>query len=172
MRPLLCLLLLLAVVAHAHAVAIAEVVIDGLPAGLMADAVAAQLANAKGGAYDRAKEKADRELIVMQLRELGYLDPDVKAANTFVTGGMRLTWAVKPRNLITLETVHIPGLAKDALQALLDELKLDKETPCTRATSERIAEAVATRLAVNPLFIDAVWKIGGSRKTATLVLTH
>ena len=171
MRPLLCLLLLTAV-AQAQAVAIAEIIIDGLPTGLTAETIAPQLANGKGGAFDRTKEKADHELIVMQLHDLGYLDPDVKASNTFVTGGMRLTWAVKPRALMTLETVQVPGLAKDALQALLDELKLDKETPCTRATSERIAEAAATRLAVNPLFIDAVWKIGGSRKTATLILAH
>jgi outer membrane protein assembly factor BamA len=153
-------------------VAIAELVIDGLPADLTAEALAPQLANTKGAVFDRTKEKADHALIVTLLHDLGYLDADVKPSNTFVPGGIRLTWAVKPHALITLETVQVPGMPKDALQGLLDELKLDKDTPCTRATSERIAEAAATRLSVNPLFIDAVWKIGGSRKTATLVLTR
>jgi outer membrane protein assembly factor BamA len=165
---LICALLALASPARAQS-SIVDVVFDGLPAGVQADALAAQLALKKGGTYDKTKEASDRAEITAVLQDLGYLDADVKTLDNFVPGGMRLTQVVKAHNLYAIEAVKATGMTKEAVQAILDELKVGKETVCTRDVCDHLSEAIAPKMGVNLLFLSVDRKLNANKKDVTLI---
>jgi outer membrane protein assembly factor BamA len=155
-----------------HATVVAEVAIEGLPAGVQAEPLAARLGLQKGAAYDKAKEPADRAELAAQLQDLGYLDADVKSSNNHLPAGIRLTYAVKVRNVYAIEAVKVPALPKEAVQALLDEQKIGKDAPCTRETCDQLAQAIAVKLGINYLFLNLERKLNPDKKGVTLVFTR
>ncbi len=172
MRRLALLALCLACCPRLAAQAISDILIDGLPSGVTAEAVAAALVEKKGGAYSKAQEPVDRAGIAATLQDAGYLDAEVKSAAGFIPGGVRLTFTVVPRNLYHIEAVKAPALAKGEVQQIVDEQKVTPETPCTREVCQRLGAAFADKLAVNVLFLGVERKPNANKRDVTLVFTR
>jgi outer membrane protein assembly factor BamA len=172
LRPLLFTLLLsLTVMPWAPAQTVSEVAFDGLPAGVTEDLALARIALKKDAVYDKTKESADRSSISALLQDLGYLDADTKSLVNFLPGGVRVTFQIKARNLYTIEAVKVAGLTPEATQAVLDGLKVTKETPCTQDLLDRLAQAVAPQLGINVLFMGVSKKPNANRKEVTVLLS-
>ena len=173
MRALLvlaCLWSLAPAPLHAAAQSVAEVVYDGLPDGVAADSVSAALSQKTGAAYDKAQLPADRERVVGRLKDLGYLDADARSTVNFIPAGIRLTYAVKPRNRYTVEAVRADGVPDADLAALVTTARIGKDTPCTQAVIDQLAGPVAAKLGINVLYLAAEWKPNADKKQAVLVL--
>lgn len=172
LRPLLLLavVLLTAVTANAAAQNVADVVFDGLPDGVTADAITAALNQKAGVTYDKAQLPADRERVVVRLKDLGYLDADARSTVTFIPTGVRLSYAVKARNRYTVEAVKVDGMPDADLAAIMTAAKVDKDTPCTQAVIDKLVPAIAPKLGVNVLYVDAEWKTNADKKQAVLIL--
>ncbi len=172
MRRLALLMLCLATGPRLAAQAISDILIDGLPAGVKAEEVAAALAEKKGAAYNKAQEPADRAGIVATLQDAGFLDAEVKSTAGFIPGGVRLTFTVVPRNLYRIEAVKAPGLAKGDVQQIVDEQKIGPETACTHEVCQRLGAVIAEKLAVNVLFLSVERKPNPNKREATLIFTR
>lgn len=172
MRRFALLLLCLAAGPRLAAQAISDILIDGLPAGVKAEEVAANLVERKGGAYSKAQEPVDRAGIIAALQDAGYLEAEVKSAAGFIPGGVRLTFTVVPRNLYHIEAVKAPGLAKGDVQQVVDEQKVTPETACTREVCQRLGAAIAEKLAVNVLFLGIERKLSANKREVTLIFTR
>jgi len=166
------LVLLLIVLAPATAAAqnVAEVAFDVLPDGVTADRITAVLSQKAGATYDKAQLPADRERVITRLKDLGYLDADARSTVNFLPSGVRLTYAVKARNLYTVESVTAEGVSASDLAAILATAKVDKETPCTQDVIDRLIPAIAPKLGVNVLYVEAEWKPNANKKEALLIL--
>jgi outer membrane protein assembly factor BamA len=171
MRRLALLLLCLAACPRLAAQAISDITIDGLPAGLSAEEIAAALVEKKGAAYNKAQEPADRAGIVSTLQDAGYLDAEVKTSAGFIPGGVRLAFTVVPRNLYHIEAVKAPGLAKGDVQQILDELKVGADTACTHEVCQRLSAAIADKLALNVLFLGIERKLNANKREVTLIFS-
>lgn len=180
MRPLLCswpavaqiLVLLVTALAPAFAAAqnVAEVVFDGLPDGVTADNMTTALSQKTGVIYDKAQLPADRDRVVVRLKDLGYLDADARSTVNFIPTGVRLSYAIKARNLYTVESVSAEGIAEADLSAILTTAKIGKETPCTQEVIDRLVPVIAPKLGLNVLYVDAEWKLNANKKQAILIL--
>lgn len=173
MRVLLslaCLWLLAPVPLHAAVQNVAEVLYDGLPEGVAPDSVTATLVQKTGATYDKAQLPADRDRVVGRLKDLGYLDADARSTVNFIPAGVRVTYAVKARNLYTVEAVRADGVPEAELTAIVAAAKIGKETPCTQEVIDRLVPALAPKLGVNVLYIEAEWKPNADKKQAVLVL--
>lgn len=149
---------------------VAEVVFDGLPDGVTADNINAALSQKTGVTYDKAQLPADRDRVVVRLKDLGYLDVDARSTVNFIPTGVRLTYAVKARNRYTVESVSAEGIAEADLSAILTAAKIGKETPCTQEVIDRLVPVIAPKLGVNVLYVDAEWKLNANKKEAILIL--
>lgn len=156
--------------AMAAAQNVAEVVFDGLPEGVTPDSITTALTQKSGATYDKAQLPADRERVVVHLKDLGYLDADARSTVNFIPTGVRLSYAVKSRNRYTVESVSAEGIAEADLTAILAAAKIDKETPCTQAVIDRLVPAIAPKLGLNVLYVDAEWKLNANKKEAVLIL--
>lgn len=169
LRPLLLLLIAtLPLVAAAQNVA--EVVFDGLPDGVTPDSIITALSQKAGVVYDKAQLPADRERVVVRLKDLGYLEADARSTVNFIPTGVRLAYAVKARNRFTVEKVDAEGVSEADLAAILAAAKIDKETPCTQEVIDRLVPAIAPKLGLNVLYVDAEWKLNANKKEAVLIL--
>jgi outer membrane protein assembly factor BamA len=164
------LLLMTFVQLHAAAQNVAEVVYDGLPEGITTDRITAILSQKTGATYDKAQLPADRDRVVMRLKDQGYLDADARATVSFIPTGIRLVYAVKARNRYTVEAVKVDGVPEADLAAILTAAKVDQETPCTQEVIDKILPAIAPKLGVNVLYVDAEWKTNADKKQAVLIL--
>ena len=172
LRPLpLWLLLWLIVIPLSHAQTVSDVVFDGLPAGVAEDLVLSRITLKKDVIYDKTKEPADRTNITAALQDLGYLDADTKTLVNFLPGGVRVTFQIKARNLYTIEAVKITGVTPEATQAILDTMKVTKETVCTQELLDRLAQAVAPQMGINFLFVGVSKKPNANKKEVTVLLT-
>lgn len=167
---LLVLLLITLGPAAAAAQNVAEVVFDGLPDGVTADSISTVLSQKAGVTYDKAQLPADRERVVVRLKDLGYLDADARATVNFIPAGVRLSYAVKARNRYTVESVRAEGVTEADLATILAAAKIDQETPCTQEVIDRLVPAIAPKLGLNVLYIDAEWKLNANKKKAVLIL--
>lgn len=149
---------------------VAEVVFDALPAEVGDNQALAVLSQKVGAAYDKSALPRDRERLIALLVAQGFLDAEARATTSFITGGVRLTYAVKPRNRYTLDTVRAEGLDDAAIAALLGEAKIAADTPATQEVVDRLTAAIAPRFGVNVLFVEAQWKPASDKKRAVLVL--
>lgn len=149
---------------------VAEVVFDGLPDGVAPDGVITALVQKAGATYDKAQLPADRDRVVMRLKDLGYLDADARATVNFIPTGVRVSYAVKARNRYTVESVSAEGVPEADLTAMLAAARIGKETPCTQEVIDRLVPAIAPKLGVNVLYIEAEWKLNANKKEAVLVL--
>lgn len=156
--------------ATAAAQNVAEVVFDGLPDDITPDSLTTALSQKAGVLYDKAHLPADRERVVTRLKDLGYLDADARSMVNFIPTGVRLSYAVKARNRYTVESVRAEGIADADLTAILTAAKIDKETPCTQAVIDRLVPAIAPKLGLNVLYVDAEWKLNANKKEAILIL--
>jgi outer membrane protein assembly factor BamA len=172
LRRLALLLLCLAACPRLAAQAISDILIDGLPAGLKAEEVAASLVEKKGAAYNKAQEPGDRAGISTTLQDAGYLDAEVKSSAGFIPGGVRLTFTVLPRNLYHIEAVKAPGLAKGDVQQIVDEQKIGPDTACTHEVCQQLSTAIAGKLSVNVLFLGVERKLNPNKHDVTLVFTR
>jgi outer membrane protein assembly factor BamA len=173
MRALLslaCLWFLLLAQVHAAAQNVAEVVHDGLPEGVTPDSVTAVLTQKPGAVYDKVLLAADRERLVGRLKDLGYLDADARSTVNFIPSGIRVTYAVKARNRYTVAAVTAEGVPAADLAAIVAAAKIGQETPCTQEVIDRVVPAIAPKLGVNVLYIEAEWKPQADKKQAVLVL--
>lgn len=167
---ILVLLLITVAPASPAAQSVAEVVFDGLPDGVTPDSMINALSQKTGVTYDKAQLPADRDKVVVRLKDLGYLDADARSTVNFIPTGVRLSYAVKARNRYTVESVRAEGIAEADLSAILDAAKIDKETPCTQEVIDRLVPAIAPKLGLNVLYVDAEWKLNANKKEAVLVL--
>jgi hypothetical protein len=176
-RLLLCRLVLLTPLlvlwpsAGAAAATVAELTIIGLPPGITADELMATLAEKSGAACTKELEAGDCAILVDALKDLGYLEAQAKAGTSFIKGGVRLVFTVKPGSLVTIATAQVPGLAMPEVQQLLDGLQITKETPCTHAVCQRLSAAVAERLGMNALFVGLDFRVSASKHDAVLVFS-
>lgn len=166
----LTLLLITLGPAAAAAQTVAEVVFDGLPDGITADSITTALSQKAGVNYDKAQLPADRERVVGRLKDLGYLDADARSTVNFIPAGVRLTYALKARNRYTVESVRAEGVTEADLTAILAAAKIDQQTPCTQEVIDKLVPAIAPRLGLNVLYVDAEWKLNANKKEAVLVL--
>jgi len=171
LRRLALLLLCLAACPRLAAQAISDILIDGLPAGLKAEDLAAALVERKGAAYNKAQEPADRAAIIAALQDAGYLEAEVKSSAGFIPGGVRLTFTVVPRNLYHIEAVKAPALAKGEVQQIVDEQKVGADTVCTHEICLRLSAAIADKLSVNVLFLGLERKLNANKHDVTLVFS-
>jgi outer membrane protein assembly factor BamA len=169
LRPLL-LLLIAAVPLIAAAQTIAEVVYDGLPEGVSGESVTVALMLKTGATYEKAQLPADRDRVVGFLKDLGYLDADARPTVNFIPSGVRIGYAVKARNRYTVEAVRADGVSEADLAAIVTAAKIGKETPCTQAVIDALVPALAPKLGVNVLYVEAEWKQNADKKQAVLVL--
>ena len=172
-RPFVALIaLVLLTNMHAQAAAqnVAEVVFDALPDGVTADSITAGLSQKNGVPYDKAQLPADRERVVMRLKDLGYLDADARSTVNFIPTGVRLSYAVKARNRYTVGSVSVEGVAAAELATILAAAKIDNATPCTQEVIERLVPVIAPKLGVNVLYVDAQWKPDANKREAVLIL--
>jgi len=165
-------LLVMCAPAALPAALVSELSVRGLPPGLSADELSATLAEKAGAACSKELEAADCASIVDALKDLGYLEAQATAATSFVPGGVRLVFTVTPRSLVTIDGAQVPGLAKPAVQQLLDELKITKDTPCAHAVCQRLSAAVAERLGMNALFVGLDFRISAGKHAALLVFSQ
>jgi outer membrane protein assembly factor BamA len=167
---LLVLLLITLTSATAAVQNVAEVVFDGLPDGVSADTIIAGLSQKSGVVYDKTQLPMDRERVITRLKDLGYLDADARSTVNFIPAGVRLLYAIKPRNRYTVEAVRVEGIPDADLTVIVAREKIGKEAPCTQEVIDRLASAIAPKLGVNVLYIDAEWKINADKKQAILIL--
>jgi hypothetical protein len=104
------------------------------------------------------------------LKDLGYLDADARATVNFIPAGIRVSYAVKARNRYTVESVRADGVPEADLAAIVAAAKVGKETPCTQAVVDALVPALAPKLGVNVLYIQAEWKPNSDKKQAVLIL--
>lgn len=149
---------------------VAEVVYDALPDGVAADSLTAALSQKAGATYDKAQLTADRERVVGRLKDLGYLDADARSTVNFIPTGVRISYAVKARNRYVVEAVKAEGIAETDLAAIVAAARITPETPCTQEVIDRLVPAIAPKLGVNVLYIEAEWKPNADRKQAVLIL--
>jgi outer membrane protein assembly factor BamA len=149
---------------------VADVVFDTLPPEVGREQALAALAQKPGASYDKSALPRDRERLIALLVAQGFLDAEARATTSFITGGVRLTYAVKPRNRYTLDTVRAEGLDDAALAALLSEARIAADTPATQEVVDRLTAAVAPRFGINVLFVDAQWKPASDKKRAVLIM--
>lgn len=166
----IAILLLLITGLQAAAQNVAEVAFDGLPEGVAAESISAGLSQKTGATFDKAQLPADRERVVMRLKDLGYLDADARSTVNFIPGGIRLSYAVKARNRYTVEAVRVTGMSEADLNAIVAAAKIDKDTPCTQEVIDRLVPAIAPKLGVNVLYVEAEWKPNADKKQALLIL--
>jgi outer membrane protein assembly factor BamA len=164
-------MLVIGAAAAAPAQTVSDVVILGLPPGIAAAELSSTLAEKAGASCTKELEAGDCASIVDALKDLGYLEAQVKAATASVPGGIRLSFTVTPRSRVTIESVQVPGLAKPEVQQLLDGLAIAKDAPCTRAVCQRLSAAVAERLGMNALFLGLDFRISASKHEAVLVFS-
>jgi outer membrane protein assembly factor BamA len=164
--------LLLVTVVHLHAAAqsIAEVVFDVLPDGVTSESLTGGLSQKAGATYDKAQLPADRDRVIARLKGLGYLDADARSTVNFIPTGVRLSYAVKARNLYTVESVSAEGIPEADLAAILVAAKIGKETPCTQDVIDKLVPTIAPKLGVNVLYVESVWKPNSDKKQAILIL--
>lgn len=155
---------------HVAAQSVAEVVFDGLPDGVTPDHITATLSQKPGSPYDKTQLPADRERVVTRLKDLGYLDADARSTVNFIPSGVRLAYAVKARNRYTVEAVRAEGVSEADLAAILAAARIDHQTPCTLEVIDRLVPAIAPKLRLNVLYVDAEWKLNANRKEAVLIL--
>ena len=169
-RGLLVLLVMAGVpLMAANASAVAEVAFDGLPAEITAEIVTMALTLKPGTPYDKAVLPADRDRVTALLKDQGFLDADAKTVVNFIPAGVRLTFAIKARNRYTIEAVTAEGVPEATVAALLAEAKIGKDTPCTQAVVDQLALALAPKIGINVLYLDAERKPNANKKEATLV---
>jgi len=170
---LLPLLLMLTVALNQLSAAsqnVTEVIFDGLPDGLTPDTITTALSQKVGVTYNKAQLPADRERVVVRLKDLGYLEADARATVNFIPTGVRLAYAVKARNRYTVESVRADGVPEADLAAIVTAAKIDQDTPCTQEVIDRLVPALAPKLGVNVLYIEAQWKLNADKKQAVLIL--
>lgn len=168
--PILLLWLVAIVPAIAATQNVVEVVFDVLPDGVTAESLAPALTQKSGATYDKAQLPADRERVIVHLKGLGYLDADARSTVNFLPTGVRLSYAVKARNRYTVESVSAEGIPEADLAAILSAAKIGKETPCTQEVIDKLVPAIAPKLGVNVLYIEAEWKLNANKKEAVLIL--
>jgi outer membrane protein assembly factor BamA len=149
---------------------VAELVFDGLPETVTADSITAALSQKTGVVYDKAQLPSDRERVVTLLKNQGFLDADARSTVNFIPDGVRVTYAVKARNRYTVESVKAEGIAEAELAAIVAAAKIDQDTPCTQEVIDRLLPAIAPKLGVNVLYVDAQWKQNADKKQAVLIL--
>lgn len=171
-RVLFLISCLLLMGGHLQAAAqnVAEVVYDVLPDGVSAEQLTAGLTQKPGVAYDKAQLPADRDRLVLRLKDLGYLDAEARSTVNFIPTGIRLSYAVKARNRYTVEGVKVDGVPEADLTAIVTAAKITKETPCTQEVIDRLLPAIAPKLGVNVLYVEAEWKPNADKKQAVLIL--
>ncbi len=169
LRPLLLLVIAL-LPALAATQTIAEVVYDDLPDGVAADHLTAAVSQKTGATYDKTQLPADRERLVTRLKDLGYLDADARSTVNFLPTGVRISYAVKARNRYVVEAVKAEGVPAADLAAIVTAAKIDHDTPCTQEVIDRLLPALAPKLGVNVLYIEAEWKLNADKKQAVLLL--
>lgn len=167
---ILALLLVAVTPASAATQNVAEVVFDGLPDGVTPDSITTALSQKTGVTYDKAQLPADRDRVIVRLKDLGYLDADARSTVNFIPTGVRLSYAVKARNRYTVESVSAAGVSEADLATILAAAKIDQETPCTQEVIDRLVPAIAPKLGVNVLYVDAEWKPNANKKEAVLIL--
>jgi outer membrane protein assembly factor BamA len=149
---------------------IAEVVFDGLPEDVAAESLSNTLRQKVGTIYDKPQLPADRERVVTRLKDLGYLDADARATVSFIPAGIRVTYAIKPRNRYSVEAVKVDGVAEAELATIVAAAKIDQQTACTQDVIDRLLPAIAPKFGINVLYIETEWKQNADKKQAVLVL--
>jgi len=163
----MCLLLIVAA-SSVSGQTITEITIDGLPAPLKAEDIVSTLGMKQGSIYNKASEPADRMVISSRLQDAGYLDADVKSNAKFLPAGIQLAYVITPHNLVTIDTVKVPGLSKQDIQGILDDLKITKDTPYNQDICVLLSAAIADKLHMNALFISIDKKLGSTKRDVTL----
>ncbi len=148
---------------------VVEVVFDGLPDEVTAETATVPLKLKIGVLYDKTLLATDRDRVTALLKDQGFLDADTKTVVNFMPAGVRLTFTVKARNRYTIEAVTAEGVPADVIAAVLAAAKIGKETPCTQAVVEQLTQAIAPKVGVNVLYLDAERKLNANKKEATLI---
>lgn len=171
-HPFALIVTLLVAIGNVHAAAqnVVEVLFDGLPDGVTPDTITTALSQKVGVTYDKAQLSADRERVVSRLKDRGYLDAEARSTVNFIPTGIRLAYAVKARNRYTVESVRADGVPEADLAAIVAAAKIDQNTPCTQEVIDRLVPALAPKLGVNVLYIEAQWKLNADKKQAVLIL--
>ncbi len=105
---------------------VAEVVFDGLPDGITADNITTAFSQKTGVTYDKTQLPADRERVIIRLKYLGYLEADAQPTVNFIPAGVRVSYAVKPRNRYTVESVSADDVSDADLAAIVAAAKIGK----------------------------------------------
>ncbi len=166
-----CCLLLCAGAAPA-AQTVGTVAITGLPTGVAPEALLVTLEEKAGAACTKELQASDCATIVDALRDLGYLEAQVKATAAALPGGARLVYSVTARSLVTIDSAQAPGLAKPDVQQLLNTLSITKETPCDDAVRQRLCAALAERWGINALFVSLSVRVNPGTHAALLVFSQ
>lgn len=165
----LALVLFLALTARVACGAdLAEVQIEGLPPEVTQEAITAQALLKQGAAYDKAKLPAERARMTTFLQDLGYLDAEVRSTEGFLPAGIRLKYAVKTRGVFTIEAVRIAGQGDEQVQALLAELKVPPDAPCTQELLDRLCAPVAKQMGINVLYVAVDKKLNAAKKSVVV----
>lgn len=164
-------LLLALVITVARGADLAEVSFDGLPPDVTPDAITAQAVLKQGAAYDKAKVPAERTRLTTFLQDLGYLDADVRSTEGFLPAGIRLKYTVKTRGVFTIEAVKIAGLSDEQVQALLTDLKVPPDAPCTQALIDQLCAPVAKQMNINVLFVGVDKKLNAAKKSVVVTFS-
>lgn len=151
---------------------VSDLVIDGLPSGMVSDDLVATLVEKKGTLFAKAQEPGDRQIITTALQDAGYLDAEVKSAASFIPGGVKLVFTVTPHNLYKIEAVKVTGLSKTAVQTILDAVKVTSDSICSREVCQRLSDAIAEKIGMNVLFLGMEHKSNANKHDTTLIFSH